>query len=220
MREEKSLNTCIFKKARRKDENRVCSTKGCCINRQHEAWSIHLLTCQPKLTKSPCAPCKKPASLLTNISENGILHNPLSLSRKKSHESPATFPLVDISIGAAQEFPGRGAGDGSQPGLAPVLVHMQVPVHLQFTHTLMFFKRHLISSGLRLFRTEGRSVACHQYNICPPPSPLFIPATCIQKSLSELAPQHLNLQWVSTPCVDPRQVIIRLFALIQQRFLS
>lgn len=93
-----------------------------------------------------------------------------------------SLSLISASV-RLRNSPAGDPGNGSWAGLAPVLVHMRVPVHLQFTHTLMFFKRHLISSGLRLFRTERRSVACHQYNICPPPSPLFIPATCIQKSL-------------------------------------
>lgn len=97
-------------------------------------------------------------------------------------------------------IPRLGNRDGCWAGLPPALVHMQVPVHPQFMHTLIFLKQHPISSGSWLFRTEKRSVACHQYNICPPPSlpvSLIFSFTHTQNSQRELAPQNLN------PCSDP-----------------
>lgn len=118
---------------------------------------------------------------------------------QKCSKSPPNSP----SLLYQHQFPGipwLGNRDSCWAGLPPVLVHVRVPVHPQFTHTLIFLKQHPISSGSWLFRTEKRSMACQQYNICPSHSvsvSLFIPIMQTQKSPPELVPQHLNL------CSDP-----------------
>ena len=112
--------------------------------------------------------------------------SPTSPSRQHQHQFHLGIPWL-------------GNRDSCWAGLPPALVHMQVPVQPQFTHTLIFLKQHPISSGSWLFRTEKRSVACHQYNICPSPSlPVSLFSfTHTQNSLRELVPQNIN------PCSDP-----------------
>lgn len=123
----------------------------------------------------------------------------IHLKRYKRALNPPNSPSHRYQHLSGVGIPRLGNRDGCWAGLPPVLVHMQVPVHPQFTHTLIFLKQHPISSGSWLFRTEKRSVVCHQYNICPSPS---LPVSLFsfihtQNSLRELAPQNLN------PCSDP-----------------
>lgn len=89
------------------------------------------------------------------------------LRRYKSALNRPQLSLFSISASIRFRHSPVGKRDRCWAGLPPFLVHMQVPVHRQFTCTLIFLKQHPISSGSWLFRTEKRSVACHQYNICP-----------------------------------------------------
>lgn len=89
------------------------------------------------------------------------------LRRCKSALNRPQLSLFSILASIRFRHSPVGKRDRCWAGLPPFLVHMQVPVHRQFTHTLIFLKQYPISSGSWLFRTEKRSVACHQYNIYP-----------------------------------------------------
>lgn len=88
--------------------------------------------------------------------------------------SPPTLPLFRTSINPGKEFPSWGTGMAAGLGYH----HFWFIRRFQFIHSSnmpsSFLRQHSISSGSWLFRTEWRSVACHQYNICPSPTlPVF-----------------------------------------------
>lgn len=131
--------------------------KACCIKRQQrslEQTSAHLpaqpdqislslsLQLHHTLKKQPNS--NKVTYFFIELTPNQQFHNMyMHLRRYKKFPPQLPFSLISASI----QFRNSLAGDGCWAGLSPALVHMQVPVQPQFTHTLIFLKQHPISSG-------------------------------------------------------------------------
>lgn len=79
-----------------------------------------------------------------------------------------THTLLLLSIKASVQVWNYPAGEQAWlVGWATTQAHMQVPVHPQFMHSLIFFEEASHQPRIMIIQDRERSAACHQYNPSP-----------------------------------------------------